>query len=67
MNTQPTLLYAGVQGRAPACRGISGRRRKDRGGDTALGHVETPEKMLCRDDGNVGVAECLLLGAMRLK
>lgn len=29
-------------------------QEKERGGDTALGHAETPETMLSRDDGNGG-------------
>ena len=57
MNTQPTLLYAGVQGRAPAYQGVSRRRRKGRG-DRGLrrGYAETCETMLCRDDDNGGAA-----------
>ncbi|GAC88989.1 hypothetical protein NBRC3257_3186 [Gluconobacter thailandicus NBRC 3257] len=37
-------------------------QEKERGGETALGHAETPETMLCRDDGNGGIAESLLPG-----
>ncbi|GAN71902.1 hypothetical protein ASY01nite_24430 [Acetobacter syzygii] len=48
-----------------ACSDMPGHNRaqeKERGGDTALGHAETPETMLSRDDGNGGKAEGRLTG-----
>jgi len=49
-----------VCGRRWACSGVSGRNRaqeQERGEGASRRHAETPETMLCQDDGNGGGGE----------